>query len=491
MADIFIAYSRVDQSIASLLFKELSLFWSVWWDDHSVRSFDEEIQQELAVAGVVVAILSASSIESTNVTDELFEARKLGKTILFASLEDIDAPFGFRRMPKIDFRDWNSGNESEGWLKLKRKIGMVVDISRPPKRPALTDEEVLKFPAIFNSTSSFETKLKTSEAFEVLVQFGAGQAGSKLTQSVPTALVSAYDLLEDNCETEDDLTSLSELKDLIVTYRKMGGFVLIDSGNYEAARLGDKSWSREKFGRALNDVEHDWVFSFDYGEENETGDRNPITDKQEILAGLSKDQQFTGHPIIPILHAPEQLGGGHDLSDLPEIAMEIAKSTNPPMIAIPERELGPGLLESTKTVMRIREALNQLPNYQRIHILGTGSPWSIAIYSAAGADSFDGLEWCRMVIDRTSGQWFHNQHFCLLSHQKSDAISEVTSFAFSEESGVEYGGHIAFHNLDFLSEFACDLRKYANKNELRAFVNVWLRDKTLTNLNTELPDLFK
>jgi hypothetical protein len=37
-----------------------------------------------------------------------------------------------------------------------------------------------------------------------------------------------------------------------------------------------------------------------------------------------------------------------------------------------------------------------------------GNPWSIAVLTAAGADSFDGLEWCRVTVDRRTAQLHHN-----------------------------------------------------------------------------------
>jgi len=82
-----------------------------------------------------------------------------------------------------------------------------------------------------------------------------------------------------------------------------------------------------------------------------------------------------------------------------------------PFIAVPERELGEGICKKADTVIKIREKLNTIGRYQPIHILGTGNPLSILILAAAGADLFDGLEWCRTVADRDTGFLFHHQQF--------------------------------------------------------------------------------
>ena len=92
--------------------------------------------------------------------------------------------------------------------------------------------------------------------------------------------------------------------------------------------------------------------------------------------------------MLPIVHARKRHGGGYDLDALPSIIREMANRLNPPLIAIPERELGPGLIARAKTVRQIREELDKLPFYQPLHLLGTGNPLSIAVLTAAGCGQF-------------------------------------------------------------------------------------------------------
>ena len=74
---------------------------------------------------------------------------------------------------------------------------------------------------------------------------------------------------------------------------------------------------------------------------------------------------------------------------------------------MPERVLGSGILERTKAVRSIREALDRIDRYVVLHLLGTGNPISLALYANAGADSFDGLEWCQTVVDHESALLHH------------------------------------------------------------------------------------
>ena len=91
----------------------------------------------------------------------------------------------------------------------------------------------------------------------------------------------------------------------------------------------------------------------------------------------------------------------------------VAKELDCNVIAVPERELGDGILERSKSVRRIRRVLDNTGRYRLIHILGTGNPYSILLLAAAGADLFDGLEWCRTVADlRQVGFTMHIISIC-------------------------------------------------------------------------------
>jgi hypothetical protein len=109
------------------------------------------------------------------------------------------------------------------------------------------------------------------------------------------------------------------------------------------------------------------------------------------------------------MHAPTDL--------FPEVARGVADRLTPVMIAMPERELGQGIIEKAETIWKIRKALNETGQYYPIHLLGTGNPLSILIYVLCGSDSFDGVEWFQTTVDHNTGLLYHFQQRELFGQQ--------------------------------------------------------------------------
>ena len=105
---------------------------------------------------------------------------------------------------------------------------------------------------------------------------------------------------------------------------------------------------------------------------------------------------------------------------------------------------------------QIRSALNDLYHYQLVHVLGTGDPISIALLSAAGADSFDGLEWCRFAFDAEGARLYPLHDYDFFRWQ-----DKLSRFALDpDDSGDEaltWLGKVAVHNiesyLDWMTRF--------------------------------------
>ena len=83
-----------------------------------------------------------------------------------------------------------------------------------------------------------------------------------------------------------------------------------------------------------------------------------------------------------------------------------------------------------------------------LHLLGTGNPISMALYSWAGADSFDGLEWCQTVVDHETGLLFH------LS--QSDFFRQQTAWG---EGDISFQARTLAHNLTFYTDWVQRLRQ--------------------------------
>jgi queuine/archaeosine tRNA-ribosyltransferase len=138
----------------------------------------------------------------------------------------------------------------------------------------------------------------------------------------------------------------------------------------------------------------------------------------------------------------------------------------------------------------IRMELDKLPFYQPVHLLGTGNPWSVAVLLAAGADSFDGLEWCRMVVDRQHHRLNHFQHFDFFTFQAEFADSAVTRAAIADDK-VDFAGKVAFHNLDYFMEFSARMQETVAESSYEVLVTELLGGETRKQLNRELLELFK
>lgn len=476
MADIYIAYASENRDVAKELHDRLSSQWDIWWDDNIVGNFAEVIEKEIEKATCILPLFSYNSRVKDTFTDELRLGKKHKKEILPVQLDDSDPPYSFGGLSRVNLKSWKGEEDHAGFLQLKRKLAKVVDMKHAPKRPVCISNGKIPLPTLFLSVSSYNTRLEPVDAVKILSLF-----------NTPAILVSAYDLvLSDNHETK---TIINDLKE----YRNNGGFVLIDSGNYEASRLSDEKWNSEQLKEILTFTPHDWVFCFDKVDEKT---QMPSPDKKksirQVVDSVKQAQEFTSNPVLPVVHSVKKSkGAGYHLRDLPQVIKEVSEQLKPQLIAVPERELGAGLLDRAKMVQTIREELNQLPFYQPLHILGTGDPWSITILAAAGADTFDGLEWCRMVVDGSSNRLHHYQHYDFFSYQTSMTNYPVVKEALKNKNETGFESLVAFHNLDYFANLMSQLRDYAMKDNMETLITRIIGNEAADELKQQVSGIFK
>ncbi len=242
----------------------------------------------------------------------------------------------------------------------------------------------LRLPCFFSSISSVKTNLSFIDYLRVLSATG-----------FPSILISAYDLGQLAPE------QLNMAFQILGRCQENGQFILMDSGNYESYWHSDQSWEQASFFSILERSSVPVAFSFD-------GTTPPaaVSDSvsSAIDATVAAQELSSVTSIVPIVH-------GRNF--LVEACAEVARNLTPLAIAVPERELGDGLLERAQRVTEIRHALDQLGTYIPLHLLGTGNPLAQVIYAACGADSFDGLEWCQTSVDPPSAllHHFHESDF--------------------------------------------------------------------------------
>ena len=276
----------------------------------------------------------------------------------------------------------------------------------------------LPIPCFFPSVSSVKTNLKPVDYVELLNALGH-----------PLFLVSAYDIA--SCTADQRVRMDTALKEC----RNNGSVILMDSGNYEGFWHKDQSWLVDSFHEIAGASEYQLCFCYDNRRPSCTSDSIAA----EVVGDVIRDQHHALGTVAPIVHGASAL--------LSEAARMTAEQLYPLILAVPERELGDGIVERTRTVRKIREALDTLEVYCPLHLLGTGNPISIIAYALAGADSFDGLEWCQTVVDHRSGQLFHFQHWDLVQHQTEWGRCPVLPYLQS----------VLAHNLEFYRGFMADL----------------------------------
>lgn len=281
-------------------------------------------------------------------------------------------------------------------------------------------EKVLPLPTYFPSISSVKTALQPQDYLQVLAST-VGLNGQYL--------VSAFDLAA--------LSQPADASKLLQASRDAGAVTLMDSGNYESFwKAAQQQWRRPAFHQMLDAFPCDLAFGFD--------EQAPPADTAEhvalLAAGWQEDQAAAGAcRVIPIIHAAADC--------LPGLCGAVAVKTGVSMLAVAERRLGDGVIDRARTVLAIRKELDKLDRYVVLHLLGTGNPISIALYSEMGADSFDGLEWCQTAVDHETALLYH------LSH--ADFFSAQTAWS---DAGLSFQARTLAHNLKFYASWMQRLR---------------------------------
>ena len=315
------------------------------------------------------------------------------------------------------------GNCERGRLKGKSCGGRpnTFNVTMPDRSMELyIAETTLPLPCFFPSVSSVKTNLMPIDYVELLD-----------AAAHPLFLVSAYDILKCTADQRPRLDAA------LTRSKERRSVILLDSGNYERFWKADPSWQSGGFHEIASATHHHLCFCYD----NQETQGDSLSIARDVVASVLRDQEHAIGSVVPIVHGSAAL--------LPDAAFSAAAELYPMLLAVPERALGAGIVERTQTVRNIREALSELEVYCPLHLLGTGNPLSIIAYALAGADSFDGLEWCQTAIDHDTGRLLHFQHWDLLRHQTE----------WGRNSALPYIQSVLMHNLSFYGQLMADLRE--------------------------------
>ena len=298
--------------------------------------------------------------------------------------------------------------------------------------------KAVALPSFFPSVSSVKTRLAPVECVDLLA-----------LSRRPRFLVSAYDVA--HCTRGERY----RMDAALLRAQECGSVILMDSGNYESYWKADQTWDARRFHQIAESAAYDICFCYD-NQSPPCGSARAIAD--DVIARVLDDQRYAVGTVAPIVHGQAQL--------LPEAVGLVAEELCPIIVAVPERELGEGIVERMRTVRRIRKSLDRGGRWVALHLLGTGTPLSMVVYGLAGADMYDGLEWCRTVVDHNSGSLHHFHHWDLFREQT----------VWGQEQSLPYVQSTLMHNLWFYEEFERDLQEAVNKVELERMLRRFSTD---------------
>ena len=484
--DILIFYSPEDEPIAGQLVHVLGeLGWSVWWDKKlPAREWDVTVYSLIDRCKCAIPIWGKHSLQpGKRVINEAIAAKEASKPVFPVMVGGLKKPIDFNRHPTFDFDGWNGEKEHKGFSQLVNalaaQLGGIPSAVKSPKRleELRCNGAVIKLPCFVRSVSSFETQFASPyNALKALELYPSNEA----------ILVSAYDTFlpsDANTKQKDENVRIIAILSALA---KKGCPIFLDSGNYEAARNKELAsqavagkqkelWTLDKYESALKATPFSLAFCYD---EIVPSDKEEVN-IQNVIESVKR---HTDGRIVPIVHAPREEDGNRISDRLPALVATVSAKLRPPIIAVPERELGEGIFNRANQLFEIRKALNSLGYYQVVHVLGTGNPISIAILAAAGGDLFDGLEWCRTSTDRPSMTLHHHQHFDFHRIQSVEEGScEFIREAMSDE-GASHTLKMALHNLDSYQGFIDELRFYLHKGKIGEFLALYLKKNLLEQL---------
>ena len=300
-------------------------------------------------------------------------------------------------------------------------------------------------PFHFASISSIKTNYRIEEYLDIIDKVG-----------YPGFLLSSYDIFTlKDCQINRVVDGLSSADN-------KGILTLMDSGHYEAYWYRDSNWPIKNYEKVLSSIKTDLCFSYDVFFED---DKNMSKHMDETKAMISRTVGAQkGSCTIPLLHC--------DKLNLPLFAKQLVQEINPEIIGIPERELGDTVFERCTTLKRIRDQVDETGYNVPIHLLGTGNPISLMMYTLCGADLFDGLEWCKTVVDPKSAKLYHFIQKPLFECKCDYCVNEKLSYPVQTMA----------HNLRFFSDFANEIGKAIDDNSVDRLMNKYLESSVVEKI---------
>lgn len=457
-----VIFASEDDQLAAKLASAISLSGYDGWSSHQIAQgkWTRVVEQELETCDAVVPLVTKNTRQKDIFRDEWSFAERLQRPIFPFVVDPNGVPLGFGQYSRTDASGWDglprhpcidSLNERLQ-LHFNGKGSRLKNLNSKQVRRLEVGRKQLDLPAFVFSLSTFETQIDPIDGLDLL---------SGLCPSA--CLVSAYDF-------HDVLHGSSrDVRRSIAAIEESRSVLFLDSGNYEATRKGDhrtkknrEGWCPEKFWEVASGIPADLIFTYDPPLNGSAG----VQSVKNIVDRYILDLEKTGvdaSSLCPIVHIPDEYQKRPD--SIASLVYETAKELQPTLVAVPERELGEGLCARMRSVQAIRQKLGELGSYQAVHILGTGNPISMAALAACGADSFDGLEWCRTAANYETNSLMHFQQFDSLLSAFAGRMKNESARALAELVGAPFALRVASYNFDYFEEWVQTIQRLTRSGD--------------------------
>ena len=172
--------------------------------------------------------------------------------------------------------------------------------------------------------------------------------------------------------------------------------VLLDSGMYEARttasrqiddRLSDASgyWVRQEYLEIAGCI--------DSGANVILVNYDGVESVERQIRQASEDFSHALHAASDFLIKPESPAQLINVARLAQHADELEQFN---IVGITAREAGDSLAQRCRTIVMLRDALDDAGFHLPIHVFGAITPLEVLTYFFCGADIFDGLSWLRL-----------------------------------------------------------------------------------------------
>lgn len=285
-------------------------------------------------------------------------------------------------------------------------------------------------PLYIASFSSFGEAELGQRALATLRSLRDAQPGAP---SAPV-LLSAYDLNRHGVAKGSPVTGLAS--ELLMELAQ--GYVWhLDSGVYEKDAFQDSNWTPDAFLSVFQATKPPCVVAYDY-RPSDASDQSFERALNEAASTIGSRLRGSHVTLLARFHAEaglwEREKGDDEAKRIGNLltaltAMLRSLQSQVEVLGVVENELGPGIRTRLRSVARLRKALDREGFEKPIHVFGASDPQTLALYSLAGADIFDGVNWSRYYLD-TDDCCFRDKS--LLSW-KEPALGEADSVANQTE----------------------------------------------------------